>query len=146
MTQRAQARTVAVVCALAAGLAAWAATRLGLGPLRDPGPGLWPLIAAVVMLAAAISLVVWPDVEVQEPFTRDTLLVFAALASLIVYAFVFERAGFELPTVALLVLWLRVLARESWRITIAVSIGAVVAVALVFVVALNVNLPHLSVY
>jgi len=146
VTQRAQARTVGVVCALAAGLAAWAATRLGLGPLRDPGPGLWPLIAAVVMLAAAVSLVVRPDVEVQERFTHETLLVFAALGSLIVYAFVFERVGFELPTVALLVLWLRVLARESWRITIAVSVGAVVAVALVFVVALDVNLPHLSAY
>ncbi|MEU6036982.1 tripartite tricarboxylate transporter TctB family protein [Actinomadura sp. NPDC047616] len=135
------AALVPLVFGLVMAVLSW---RLGVGDLADPGPGLWPLIVSValVVLAAALVLRSRPT-GAEERFTGDAALVAAGAASLAGYALLFERVGFEIPTVALLVLWLRVLGRESWRITVAVSLATTAAAYLLFITALGVSLPHL---
>ena len=62
---------------------------------------------------------------------------FAGLALLI------PMVGFELPALALCVVWLRFLGGESWRSTAVVSVGTVAAFYLLFLYGLSIPLPHL---
>jgi putative tricarboxylic transport membrane protein len=139
----AQARAAGVV-ALAVGIAAALGAReLGLGSLTDPGPGLWPLAVSAVLVLTGAAVAIRPGDD-AEPIGRDAWAVVVACLSLLAYTTVIAAVGFELPTIALLAFWLRVLGGESWRTTVAVSVGATVVVYAVFVLALGVALPHLA--
>ncbi|MEU6642313.1 tripartite tricarboxylate transporter TctB family protein [Saccharomonospora sp. NPDC046836] len=136
---------IAAAVPLAVGaIAAVLSWQLGIGDLADPGPGLWPLIVSVAMVVVSAVLIVQsaPTGE-EERFGRESLVVGVGVLSLLGYAFLFELVGFEIPTVALLVLWLKVLGRESWRVTIAVSLVASTAIYLLFIAGLGVSLPHI---
>jgi putative tricarboxylic transport membrane protein len=139
----AQARAAGVV-ALAVGIAAALGAReLGLGSLTDPGPGLWPLAVSAVLVLTGAAVAIRPGDD-AEPIGRDAWAVVVACLSLLAYTTVIAAVGFELPTIALLAFWLRVLGGESWRTTVAVSVGTTVVVYAVFVLALGVALPHLA--
>ncbi|MFF5989005.1 tripartite tricarboxylate transporter TctB family protein [Prauserella flavalba] len=133
----------AVLCALGVG-AAILSWQLGIGDLADPGPGLWPLVVSVAMAVIAAVLVVRsaPTGE-EERFGRESLIVVIGVVSLLGYVLLFEQVGFEIPTVALLVLWLKLLGRESWRMTVIVSVVATAAIYLLFITGLEVSLPHI---
>lgn len=136
---RAGALTLVVVGALAA-VQAWS---LGIGSAGDPGPGLWPFLIGLALVVVSATLLLRPDPDAVEPIGRDAVLVAAGAASLVAYTWLFERVGFEIPTMLLLVLWLRVFGRDRWRITVAVAVGTTIAVYLLFIVGLGVSLPHL---
>ncbi|MEU7835194.1 MULTISPECIES: tripartite tricarboxylate transporter TctB family protein [unclassified Nonomuraea] len=123
------------------GIMSWS---LGVGTLSNPGPGLWPLAVSVAMVVTAAVLVLrsGPTGE-EETFTREALIVVVAAVSLVGYALLFERIGFEIPTVALLVLWLKGLGREGWRMTVIISLGSTAVLYLLFVTGLGVSLPHI---
>ena len=143
MSVGAQARAAGVV-ALAVGIAAALGAReLGLGSLTDPGPGLWPLAVSAVLVLTGAAVAIRPGDD-AEPIGRDAWAVVVACLSLLAYTTVIAAVGFELPTIALLAFWLRVLGGESWRTTVAVSVGTTVVVYAVFVLALGVALPHLA--
>jgi putative tricarboxylic transport membrane protein len=136
---------IAALVPLAVGvLAAVLSWQLGLGDLADPGPGLWPLIVSVAMVVLAAVLAARPaPTGEEERFGRESIIVAVAVVSLLGYALLFEQVGFEIPTAALLVLWLKVLGRESWMVTVAVSLGATAALYLLFITGLDVSLPHI---
>jgi putative tricarboxylic transport membrane protein len=135
------ATAIPLAIGVVAAILSW---RLGVGDLADPGPGLWPLVVSVAMVVIAAVLVVRSrPTGGEERFGRGAVIVVVAAGSLIGYALLFERVGFEIPTVALLVLWLKVLGRESWRMTVAVSLGVSVALYLLFITGLGVSLPHI---
>jgi putative tricarboxylic transport membrane protein len=139
----AQAR-VAGLAAVAVGIAAALGARdLGVGSLTDPGPGLWPLVVSAVLVITGAVVAVRPG-DGAEPIGRDAWVVVVACLSLVAYTAVIGVVGFELPTVVLLAFWLRVFGDESWRLTVAVSVGATAVVYAVFVLALGVALPHLA--
>jgi hypothetical protein len=119
--------------------------RLGLGSPEAPGPGLWPFIISLTLVTVAACLLFRPDPDAVEPLNRDALIVLVAALSLIVYTWLFSRLGFEIPTVLLLLLWLRVFGRDGWRLTISVAVGATAVIYLLFIVALGVSLPHIIV-
>lgn len=126
---------------IVAAIVSW---RLGVGEPADPGPGLWPLIVSVALVVFAAVLVVRSHpTRTEERFSRDSLVVVGAVLSLVAYAFLFERVGFEIPTIALLVLWLKGFGRESWKVTTTVSVGATAVVYLLFITGLNLSLPHI---
>ncbi|MEU4232244.1 tripartite tricarboxylate transporter TctB family protein [Nonomuraea sp. NPDC026600] len=135
------AAVIPLAVGVIAGIMSW---NLGIGSLSNPGPGLWPLAVSVAMVvtAAVLALRSGPTGE-EETFTRETLIVVVAAVSLLGYAFLFERIGFEIPTVALLVLWLKGLGREGWRMTAIISLGTTAALYLLFVTGLGVSLPHI---
>lgn len=117
---------------------------LGVGDFASPGPGLWPLIVSIaIVVLSAVLVVESRPTGTEEAFNRGTLTVAVAVASLAGFVALFERIGFEIPAVALLVLWLKVLGREPWRITVAVALCATAGIYLLFIVALGVSLPHL---
>ncbi|MFE9202065.1 tripartite tricarboxylate transporter TctB family protein [Micromonospora sp. NPDC007230] len=124
----------------------WLAHGLGLGTLTEPGPGLWPTIVAVLLLVSGVALVLRARGTTDtEAFTRGTGVVLVGAASLALYAFLFELVGFEIPTVLVLVLWLRFFGREGWRTTALVSVLTTAVLYGLFITALGVPLPHLIV-
>jgi putative tricarboxylic transport membrane protein len=135
------AALVPLAIGVVAGIMSW---NLGVGTLPAPGPGMWPLVVSIAMVVASAVLVLQsrPRGD-EERFTKDVVVVAVAAASLVAYAFLFELVGFEIPTVALLVLWLKGLGRESWRLTAVVAIVATAALYLLFITALGVSLPHI---
>ncbi|RVX38666.1 putative tricarboxylic transport membrane protein [Nonomuraea polychroma] len=135
------AALVPLVIGVVAAIMSWS---LGVGSLSAPGPGMWPLVVSVAMVIVAAVLVLQsrPRGD-EERFTKDVVTVAIAAASLIGYAFLFELVGFEVPTIALLVLWLKGLGRESWRMTAVVSVVATAALYLLFITGLGVSLPHI---
>jgi putative tricarboxylic transport membrane protein len=138
-----QVRVAGVVAAAIGILTAFAARDLGLGSLTAPGPGLWPLVVGLVLAISGAAVALRPGDD-AEPIGRDAWIVVVACLSLALYTLVIETVGFELPTLVLLAFWLRGLGRESWRTTVLVSVGATAVVWVVFILALDVALPHLA--
>lgn len=139
--QNVVAAAVLLGVGVVAAIASW---QLGVGEPADPGPGLWPLIVSVGLVVFAAVLVVRSHpTGAEERFSRDSLVVVGAVLSLLAYAFLFEQVGFEIPTVALLVLWLKGFGRESWKVTATVSVGATAVVYLLFITGLDMSLPHI---
>jgi putative tricarboxylic transport membrane protein len=139
----AQAR-VAGLLAVAVGIAvAFGARDLGVGSLTDPGPGLWPLVVSAVLVITGAVVAVRPGCD-AEAIGRDAWRIVVACLTLLAYTAVIRVVGFELPTIALLALWMRLFGGEPWRTTVAVSVGVTVVVYLVFILALGVALPHLA--
>lgn len=144
-------RLVAAGVALVIGVAALVNSfLLGLGTLTEPGAGLWPASASAVLVVAALVLLVrlrrMPNDA--ERFGRGTLTIGLGAVSLAVFVVLFggigvwPGVGFELATMALLVFWLKVLGGESWRATVAVTVGCTVALHLILIELLEAPIPH----
>ena len=139
----------AVPLALGA-VAAWLSFGLNVGSLTDPGPGLWPLIVAGLLVLTGAGIVV-VAVRAQrsdgtEAFTRGVFPMLAAAAGLAVYASLFEIVGFEIPTLLLLFAWLRFLGRESWLSSAVIAVVATAVAYALFILGLGVPLPHIIVF
>jgi putative tricarboxylic transport membrane protein len=114
---------------------------LSLGELSAPGPGLWPFICASLLALTALVLVVIDDPADYEPWTRGTAGIGLGLVSLAVFIVLFEEIGFLIPAVLMLLLWLRLFAREPWKWAVPLAVIGAVVFHLVFVEALGVPFP-----
>jgi len=118
---------------------------LSLGSATDPGPGLWPALVSALLLGAGLWSLVFERADRDcERFTRGAWGIGAGLVSLVVFVPLLGRIGFEIPTLLLLVFWLKVLGGESWRVSLAVSVTATAVLYALFVVALGVPIPRLA--
>lgn len=134
----------AVLPILLGGVGVVLSWQLGVGELADPGPGLWPLIVAASMIAIGLALLATATRDTStERFTAGTTGVAIGALSLVGYALLFERTGFEVATVLLAVVWLKVVGAESWRSTVMVAVVSTAVLHLIFVELLSVNLPRL---
>ena len=138
-------QTVAALVTLAVGvLGAVLAHGYGLGSLRRPGPGLWPMACATLVIALSLVLLLisrgWTD---SERFTRSSILPAVGLATFVGLGLLIPVIGFEIPALGLCIVWLRFLGGESWRSTLVVSVGTVAAFYALFLYALRIPLPHL---
>jgi putative tricarboxylic transport membrane protein len=126
-----------------------ASLKLGLGKLREPGPGFFPFLGgAVLFLASAVRLLLDlldPGVKEEQAERlfagtrwRKVLVVIIALA---VYAWVLETAGFILCTFFLMLLLLRAVEPKSWRITLIQSAAITLVSYVVFEKGLAVGFP-----
>jgi len=134
----------ALAVVILGGVAFLIAVRLGVGSPSAPEPGTWPAIVSAVLVVLGLVLAArFRYTDDAERFTRTGLLVLAAVASMALFVAVVGTIGFEIPTAALALVWLRFLGRERWRTSIVISLGATVAFYLLFVAALDVSIPHL---
>ena len=116
----------------------------GLGSLREPGPGLWPFVLCVVITALSlILLVTGRRLTDSEAFTRSSTLPLVGLITFIAFGLLMPVIGFEIPALALSVIWLRFLGHESWRNTIVISVATTAVFYFLFLYALGIPLPHL---
>lgn len=117
---------------------------LGVGTPSAPGPGTWPaLVGAALIVLGGIMIARARHFGDAERFTRSSLLVLNAVASMAAYVAVIGTIGFEIPTAVLAFVWLRFLGRETWRTSTVLSLAVTGAFYLLFVAALDVTIPHL---
>jgi putative tricarboxylic transport membrane protein len=124
---------------LYAAVTAW---DLGPGSLRSPGPGLWPLLVSLIILATAAFLLVKDHPDQYEAWGRGSVRIAAGLVSLGVFIVLFENFGFFLPALAMLLIWLRLMGGETWSWTLPLALIGPVVMYLVFVEALAVPFPE----
>jgi putative tricarboxylic transport membrane protein len=116
----------------------------GLGSLQEPGPGLWPFVLCVVITTLSlILLVTGRRLTDSEAFTRSSTLPLIGLITFIAFGVLMPLIGFEIPALALCVIWLRFLGHESWRNTIVISVVTTTVFYFLFLYALGIPLPHL---
>lgn len=116
----------------------------GLGSLREPGPGLWPFIVSIAIAAlSAVLLLVCRRMTDSEAFTRSSIQPLIGIVTFLGLALLMPVIGFELPALALCVIWLRFLGGETWRSTILTSLLTTAAFYLLFLYGLRIPLPHL---
>jgi putative tricarboxylic transport membrane protein len=116
----------------------------GLGSLHQPGPGLWPFVVSVLIAAlSAILLVVGRNLIDSEAFTRSSVLPVIGIVTFVGFGLLMPLTGFEIPALALCVVWLKFLGGETWRNTVVISVLTVAAFYLLFLYGLRIPLPHL---
>lgn len=116
----------------------------GLGAPSEPGPGMWPF--ALGLLTGGMAIIVglrFRRVDDIEKFNSGSVHVLLGVVSMVVFWVLLPLVGFEVPSLLLCFVWLRLLGRENWRVTISASLGIVLAFYLVFVIALGVPVPRL---
>ena len=117
---------------------------LGLGRLTAPGAGLWPFVISLVITVLSIVLALTGHHGTDtEKFSSASVMTAIAVATLIVMALVMPVIGFEIPSLLLTFVWLRFLGKETWRSSIVISLGTVIAFYLIFVTLLKIPLPRL---
>ena len=79
----------------------------------------------------------------SQAFTRSSLLPIVGLVTFVGLGTLMPVIGFEIPSFALCVIWLRFLGGESWRNTIVISVLTTVVFYLLFLYGLRIPLPHL---
>jgi putative tricarboxylic transport membrane protein len=123
-------------------LGMFGAAALSLGSLSVPAPGLWPFIisACMVLLSVPLLLTRWGAAG-TEVFGRGAWQTMIGAASIGVFVLMFEQVGLLVPSFLLLLLWCRLLGRESWKVSIAVALIAPAIAYAVFDLALNVPFP-----
>lgn len=139
------AQAGAALVALAVGvLGAIGSYGLGLGELTQPGPGLWPFaISVVIAVLSVVLLITGRGLQDTERFSRASLQTVIGLVTLVALAALLPLIGFEIPALLLMLVWLRWLGKESWRSSIVISICAVAAFYVLFVLLLQIPLPRL---
>ena len=135
--------SVAIVVGVGA-FAALTGVSYGIGAPSEPGPGMWPF--ALGLLTAGIALIIGlrsRRVQDVEKFTGGSLHVLLGVASMVVFWVLLPLVGFEVPSLLMCFVWLRLLGKENWRVTIFASLGIVAAFYIVFIIALGVPVPRL---
>ncbi len=125
-------------------LGIWAmleARDLSLGKFSAPGPGLWPFLCAALLTLTAVVLLFVDDPADYERWTRGTAAIGLGLVSLGIFIVLFQQIGFLIPAVLMLLVWLRLFAREPWRWAVPLAVIGAVVFHLIFVEALGVPFP-----
>jgi len=116
----------------------------GLGSMREPGPGMWPFIVSVVIATLSVLLlVVGRGLTDSEAFTRGSVLPVVGIVTFVAFGVLMPLTGFEIPALALCVIWLRFLGGESWRNTVVIGVVTTAAFYFLFLYGLRIPLPHL---
>jgi hypothetical protein len=126
----------------------YSAYKLGMGSLRQPGPGFFFFWAGIVVALLSLSVVVKSfgkkaaDREKESIFGKSNVgKVCLVLISLFLYAFLMEPLGFLIVTFLLFMVLLGVIEKKSWRFAVLVSLAVTCIAYLVFEIGLQSQLP-----
>jgi putative tricarboxylic transport membrane protein len=136
------------VLALVALVGLVGAARLDVGGLTRPGPGFFPLVLSLGLLAVSVVLFAGAA-RARSPGAgnrparlgaRPARLA-ATLGALVAYILIFERIGFVTATTALLAFLFGALGRYRWPVAVGGALLVAFAARLVFDRWLQVRLP-----
>jgi putative tricarboxylic transport membrane protein len=119
---------------------------LGFPPSNHgvPGPGMFPIIIAVLIIIASLTLFI---TTLRMPKEQDTsidlksknvLNVYITMAGLIIYFALMPLLGFIVTTSVMLTLYIRWFGKRTWWKCIVISVLFTVAIYLLFGSVLNV--------
>ena len=124
----------------------YASFDLGIGTAAAPGSGFLPFWAGLLMCVFS-GVVLWGVATEGAPSFSDLWAgvrwgkVVFMIASLVVYAFLFERLGFIAATVPLLLVLLRGVDPVRWRTAVPIALLSTLAVWWVLKRVLLIQLP-----
>lgn len=117
--------------------------RLGVGTLRQPGPGFVPVLAALVLAGLAAGLLLQPAAAPPRPLAPGGRRRFAAaVGALLAYAALFERLGFVPTTFVVMWFLLRFVGAERWPVAVGVAAATAASAWLIFDRLLRAQLPR----
>ena len=130
----------AILLAIPAGMASWG---FGLGSLKSPGAGFWPLLIVLVMAGLGVSLILRPTPNTLREAAASRWGKFVvSLGTLAFYVVAIEPLGYLLTTASTLFVQFRWVEDRSWKSSAVIAILAAVISLLVFRVLLKVTLPE----
>jgi putative tricarboxylic transport membrane protein len=121
------------------------AWKLGLVGPSGPESGLFPLIAALIVMGTGVALMVTPSHRATAPeFPRDAALhrVLGVVAGLALMAVALPYLGFAVAGALTMLVLLRTVERVSWTGSVARALGSVVVVMWLFGNVLGMPLPR----
>jgi putative tricarboxylic transport membrane protein len=127
----------------------WAALGLPYGNIHNPGPGFFPLWLGVILGGMSIALFVQTTRGKESERTLGDILeedvrwgkVLLVLAVLILYAFLMDYIGFLIVTFLLMIVLLRFIEPQPWKVVIGWALGGSVGSYLIFEVWMKLRLP-----
>jgi putative tricarboxylic transport membrane protein len=128
-----------ILLGAAAAAYAWS---LGLAGPSGPESGLFPLIAALIVMAAGIALLFRSPVEGHLPRGAALLRVFGVVGGLAFMALALPYAGFALTGALAMVLLVRTAGDSSWPGAIVLALASVAVVMWLFGQVLGMALPR----
>lgn len=136
-------RTVGLAAVCGGVLLAVVGWRLDPGTSKLPGPGFFPLLIAVTMGALGLWLLLRPGNEEKpaQPESSRWNSFALALVSIFGYAIILQDLGYLISTSALLVVQLRWVEKQNWRISLLTAGMASIVSLIIFRVLLKVPLP-----
>jgi putative tricarboxylic transport membrane protein len=130
----------AVLLAIPVGAASWG---FGVGSLKSPGAGFWPLLIVLAMMGLGVSLILRPTPNAMTAAGESRWRKFGiSLGTLAFYVVALEPLGYLLTTVAMLFVQLRWVESRSWKSSATIAVLAAVISLLIFQVLLKVTLPE----
>jgi putative tricarboxylic transport membrane protein len=124
---------------------------LGLGELTRPGPGFLTFWCGLILCVLSMFVMVRGRIAVGEGTTKriDHLWnsvqwskAVVTLLALIAYALAFEKTGFLLSTITLLVVLFRAIDPMEWWAAMVVAVLASFVSFIIFGIIFQVQLPH----
>ena len=139
-------RSSAILCFILAVVVGIEAYRLNLGRLSSPGPGLTPMLYALVLagLSAILFFRSSPKGE-ESPIVLKWRPVLSILAILLTYGLLIERLGYLICTFVVMLLLSR-MGKIGWLGSLLMAGMAILAINLLFVQWLQVPLPTGSIF
>lgn len=135
---------------LAAGMLAALAALFGVGAFKlgfwvddAPGPGLLPLVIALLLLPLLFVALREPIPSDETPFRGSPLV---AVLLTVIYALVLPSAGFVPASIVLLLIWIRLFYGQAWVGAIICSTALTAAGVVIFNVLLKVPMPLFPVW
>lgn len=118
---------------------------LGIGTVTDPRPGTWPLAVGVLLVILGVAQLILGrrGGTDGEKFTFNSLYALAGLVTLFAIAWLMPIIGFEIPALAMSIVWMKFLGGESWRSAVLYSVIVVAVFYAIFIMALGTSIPHL---
>jgi putative tricarboxylic transport membrane protein len=134
----------AVLVAAPVALTAWS---WGIGSLRAPGPGFWPLMIAVAVAGLGAALLLHPGPTAGPAGASPRWRQFGiALATLAFYVAALEPLGYLVATSLLLLVQMRWVEGRGWRASVLTALIAAAVSFVLFRQLLGVPLPVGSVF
>lgn len=96
------------------------------------------VIGGLIMLGSVGVLVAGSE---GEPFVPHSWYVLAAGLALAAFVMTFANVGFVLPSLLVLAGWLRFISKESWRMTLGITVLATAVLYVLFEMVLGVPFP-----
>jgi len=120
----------------------------GLGEWGRPGPGYFPFgagllfgILSLSVFVKALRRVAPSEISIQSSERLHWQNIVLIMSGMLAYILLLKRIGFVLCTFLLVVLSIRVIAKERWFNSIITALAIALAFHLFFNILLNVQLP-----
>ncbi|WP_338748787.1 tripartite tricarboxylate transporter TctB family protein [Janibacter alittae] len=115
---------------------------MAVGTLSQPGPGFWPRVLVISLIVSSVVGLCVDLTDGIEAFElSNSVRVLAGFVALCLFVVVFQNTGMILAGMILLMLWLKGLNGESWRLSAIIAVVAPILTYLLFAQALGVRFP-----